>query len=348
MKSKHIVNFLTAILLAVIIGTFISVELNVSPPLAIGVTIALSVGMSFIPMPAGTKAVFLKEAFLTELIEGLKKAIDGSFLNGITDLSHLVENDKIKWNKLGNPPGVTIGPVSFPLTPNLRTDTNDSIDLYPMRTDPTAIPEDELHALPYDKNSSVMQQHKETLIEAFYKWALHAFTPDSDTTQTPVMETTGDDDGTGRRRLTVKDVIEFRKRLDKIGVGRAKLVLTPDHIADLRITDQAFANQYHNIQTGQIVPMYGFEIYQNVGYNPVFDNATLTKKAYDAAPAADDRNASVAIYNKNCFKALGSVKLYHDQPQALTEQHIIKVKAYFTAGHFDDLKGNGAIIDGRV
>jgi len=335
--------------IAFVVGATVSLGLNITPSLAIGGAVGISVVSSFLPKQAGIMpAVFLKEAFLSELVQTLNVAIDGSFLKGIQDLSSLVDNDKIKWNKIGTAPGVTFGSVSYPIPAQVRVDSNGDINLLEIRTEPTSIPETELQALPYDKKSSVFKQHKESLIEGFFKWSLHALCVDVDAAKKPVIETTGENDGTGRLRLTVKDVINIRTRLDKIGVGLAKLILTADHVGDLRLADQTFARQYHDIQSGNIVPMYGFEILQHVGYHPVFDNVTLTKKAFDAAPAGDDRNASVIIYPKNSFKALGSVSVYHDKPTALMETHYIKNLAHFISGHLDNLNGNAALIDGRI
>ncbi len=307
-----------------------------------------SIILSIVPKEKNAlQSVFLLEAFIEELKEAIVKAVDNSFLRNAQNYSNLVENNVIKWNKIGARPDVVIGSVTFPLTPTNRVDDKDSIDLYPFRTLPTSIPLEELHALPYDKKSTVFKQHKEAQIEKYLKYALHSFAPDVNTTDTPVVETTGADDGTGRKRLTVKDLIDFRLKLQLLGISECDLVLSPYHVADLQLADQAFAMQYHNITTGQIVNMYGFNIVQGIGYCPYYDNTTKNKNALEAVINTNDRDASIVIIKKTAFYAQGSVEVLYAEPEPRYQQHEISTICYNTSGLFDK-KGSAAIISGRV
>lgn len=271
--------------------------------------------------------------------------INNSFLKNVQNLSGLVDNDIIKWNKIGATPEVVIGEVTFPLTPTPREDGKGSIELIPYRTLPTSIPLQELHALPYDKKSSVFAKHKYAIAQSFLKNALHAFAPSANTSNTPVIKTTGDDDGSGRRRLLVKDLIEYSKLLKGLGVIGADLVLSANHVADLQLADQAFALQYHKISSGEIVNMYGFNILQDIGYNPVYNSTTLTKNAYGAASTVNDRDASVVIPRELAFYANGSVSVLYHEPEPRNQQHEISAVSYNTAGLFDS-KGSSVIISG--
>ncbi len=346
---KTIFNFITAMVIAVMVGGMLSVGLDINPVLAIGGTVATSVALSFVPKQSAIlSVVWLKEAYLTGLVKTLTKAINGSWLGALTDFSSLVENDKIKWDKLGTPPGTTVGPVVTPLTSTGRIDGRDEISLQEIRTDVTHITYTELHALRYDKKNSVKAQHKESLIERFFKNTLHTMSPTSDTAETPVVETTGEDDGTGRKRIKAIDIINLRTKLNKLGVGKCLLILTADHVGDLMIEDMSFLTQYNNRKDGSVIRQYNFDIYENVGYNPVYDNSTLIKKAEEAASSSEDRGASVIILKGKGFKAIGKLHPFVGEPTPKEETWTFKLLAYFVSGHLDNFKGNAAIIDGRV
>ena len=103
----------------------------------------------------------------------------------------------------------------------------------------------------------------------------------------------------------------MKKRFDEAGVpidGR-RLVLCSDHVADLLMCDQKFADQYHNYTTGKILNMYSFEIYEYMS-NPHYSNAGA-KIAFTGTPSAGQYQASIAFYTKRMFKATGTTKFYY-------------------------------------
>ena len=107
--------------------------------------------------------------------------------------------------------------------------------------------------------SRVQESHRNAIADAEFTKAAHALCPNSNTSTTPVLVTTGEDDGTGRLKLTIKDVLKLKRALDKAKVpldGR-RLVLCPDHINDLLELDQRFANQFYQYETGKITNMKG-------------------------------------------------------------------------------------------
>lgn len=337
-------SLIIALVAAFTLSSFTSLDMGA----ATMVTTGASVATSFVPSQKGIMpVVFLKEAFVSELKEAVQLIVNSSFLKNAQNLSGLVDNDVIKWNKIGAMPDVLVGPVSFPLTPVPREDDKDQISLIPYRTVPTSIPVEELHALPYDKKSTVFAKHKLAISQEFLKRTLHSFAPDGNTNNTPLFETTGGDDGTGRRRMTMADLINYAAKLKTLGVVNPDLVLSASHVADLQLTDQAFAMQYHNIASGKIINMYGFNIMQDIGYNPVYDNSTLQKKAYGAVGAVDDRDASVVIVKGQSFYAQGSLTIFYDEPETTWQEHRISELSYNCSGLFE-AKGSSAIISGRV
>ena len=75
-----------------------------------------------------------------------------------------------------------------------------------------------MYALAYDKIALVKDSHAEALAELKIQKAIHALAPSGNTAAMPVLLTTGEDDGTGRRRLVWKDLVDFKKKLDLLHV----------------------------------------------------------------------------------------------------------------------------------
>ena len=150
-----------------------------------------------------------------------------------------------------------------------------------------------------------------------------------------MIKTTGEvEDGgaTGRKRLTRHDIIEMKKRFDLMSVpteGR-RLVLCPEHIADLLEMDQKFAEQYYNYASGRISMLYGFEVYEYVA-GPVY-NLTGAKQALGTAPVVGSiYQASVAFHTSRVFKATGSTTFYYSEakndPQY--QRSLVNYRHYF-------------------
>ena len=235
----------------------------------------------------------------------------------------------------------------YPIQSNKREDGHVIIALNMYDTENTTVTDEELHALPYDKIGDVQQQHREELEDKTAEHALYSIAPDN-TTTTPVLKTTGEDDGTGRKRLTAKDLINLKKALDKLLVpkqGRV-LVLCPDHVADLLIEDLSFKQRYQDANGGKIAnSYYGFEIYEST-YAPKYDKTTLARKPFGSADATSVE-ASVVLHKKNTVKAPGTVKRYAraaaDNPER--RENTIGFRIYWIAVAIKD-EGAAAIISG--
>ena len=233
----------------------------------------------------------------SELIKNFRH--DNTWLQELTPKPQWVNNDTIKIPKRGLAPKVLINNQVYPIQSNKREDGHVIIALNMYDTENTTVTDEELHALPYDKIGDVQQQHREELEDKTAEHALYSIAPDN-TATTPVLKTTGEDDGTGRKRLTAKDLINLKKALDKLLVpkqGRV-LVLCPDHVADLLIEDLSFKQRYQDANGGKIAnSYYGFEIYEST-YAPKYDKTTLTRKPFGSADATSVE-ASVVLHKKN-------------------------------------------------
>ena len=291
-------------------------------------------------------AVAKKELVERELIKHFRHF--GTWLEQIPSKNQWVNNDTIRLNEMGADPAVLINNNTYPIPVNSRTYSSTAISLYKYDTENTKISDDELYGLPYDKIGSVQQQHRETLEETTRMHALHSLAPASNTVDTPIIETTGEDDGTTRRRLIYKDLVTLKNKLDKLKVpkmGRV-LVLQPDHIQDLLLEDKVLQNQYQNHKEGAITNKYaGFELYEDV-YAPEYD-ASKDKLAYDSVTTGNQ--ASIVFHKKTTAKARGSVKVYRDlaENSPTTRETVMGLRLWFLAIPTRS-KGQAAIVNGAT
>jgi len=290
--------------------------------------------------------VVLRSAYIAELIKGFDN-LNEDFLANVPDHSDKVGNNVIDMTEIGADPAVLIDNHVYPLAAAQREDEGKVVSLRKMETEVTIITDDELYALPYDKKGSVLDRHKVALRMEALKLALYSFCPAGHTSDTPVLETTGSVRN-GRKMLTVDDVIKFRETLDGLGVPQdgCNMVLCNEHVADLRLIDQTFRDQYHEIKNGKIGDMYGFTIFHN-HYAPTFD-ASLAKVAYGAARLDAHKTASVAFYAPNAMKARGDAKMYY--AEAATNPRYKQNEVSFTLYFLSTPKkvtGFGALVSGK-
>ena len=292
-------------------------------------------------------AVNLNQMLVADLLQ-IFKNIKDDFMADLKDYSGAVNNDVIKFNDIGADPNVLVNNITYPISNVTRTDVGIPVSLYKLETENTKITAAEYHALPYDKNSSVMQAHVRALKEARVKLGLHSLAPaDNSNAKTPVLKTTGASTDSGRLRLTMQDLIDFKTLVDKNEDPETrKLVLCSDHINDLLSIDNVFRDRYYNIASGQLITrLLGFDIYENLR-TPKFA-PDLTKKAYGAAASSTDKNASVYFNTANAMKAIGSANVYYRDKSLDPEnrQTVIGFDMYYIISPVST-RGYGAIVDG--
>lgn len=331
-------------MLSMFIGAAFGIATHIDPVASAGVFGGLSFTMPIF-LPEGiASAVVLKSAYEAELIRGLK-SIKDDFLSRIRDRSDLVGYDVIDLTKAGARPNVLIDNSVYPIAAAQRIDEGFKLYLRKLTTEVSIITEDELYALPYDKKGSIVEDHKKSLQESYRALALYSFCAATNSATTPVLSTTGADDGTGRKRLTKADLVSFRTKLNNLGVSACDLVLCNEHVEDILLWSEAFEKQYQIISTGLVVQMFGFFLSQNQGYAPTFNGAN--KAAFGAAPAVGDVHVSVAYPAENMIKAYGSVKMYAKEPDPRYQQAEVNFNAYFIAVPKNN-EGTGVIKSGTV
>jgi hypothetical protein len=336
-RVKQLISTGVSILFAVIMGVFLSQYLNIAPVYGIGGMLLVSAGASFLPKMSGVAlAGVYREVWTGEVVRGLSHADQNGWLNGLKDQSRYVtgddESQTIHMAYLGVKPDVLINNSTYPIPVQDLNASDIAISLDKFQTKATPITDDEIYALSYDKIANVKDLHVESITENKQDKAIHALAPAGNATKTPVLLTTGEDDGTGRKRLITKDIVRLKKAFDdmKAPVAGRRLVLCPDHVNDLLTADQKFAEQYYNYTTGKIANLYGFEVYEYVS-NPYFVPATLAKKSFGSVPAVTDRMASVAFHTARAVKAAGITKMYYSEAKTdpLTQRNLVNFRHYF-------------------
>lgn len=319
-----------------LVGVIIATLLGV--PLLAGIIFMVAIGavMSFIPAPVGAlRAGVYAEIWTGELVKALREFLAGSWLDGIPDQSSIVNHDVIHLVEVGVDPDVLINNTTYPIPLQVLDDQDIAIKLDKFQTKVTPITDDELYAISYDKMSRVKESHSNAINDAKFAKAAHALCAQKNTAKTPVLQTTGDvDPQTGRRRLTVNDLVNLKEALDKLKVptSNRRLVLCPDHVNDLLRTEQVFREQYNiDRNTGKVGNLYGFAIY-TYGDNPVYTTSG-EKKAVHAAASSGEFQCSFAFYTPRVFKATGSTKMYYSEASTDPEyqRNKINFRHYFIA-----------------
>ncbi len=312
---RSIISLVIALLFAFFVGGVTGIITGL-PLIPIIGTLLLG---SFIPR---SKTGVLMDTVMVEIWTGEMLnhfRSDSSWINEIPSRDELVNNNVIHLVDVGADPEVLINNTTYPIAVVSREDEDVAISLDKFDTKNTAITDDELYAISYDKMANVITQHKEVLEEKTADKAAHALAPSVDSAETPIILTSGTSNGEtyARKRLIPQDIIRLKKKLDDLKVpkkGRI-LLLCNEHVQDLLMVDETFEKQYKNISEGTVLNMYGFRIYEYPTM-PVYKviSGVLTKKAFGAAAdPANDQAASIAFYPQRAFKAKGDLKMYYSE-----------------------------------
>ncbi|QTE22396.1 hypothetical protein [Polaribacter cellanae] len=264
-----------------------------------------------------------------------------SFLQFAKDFSPLVEYDKITMTEVGIDPEVLINNTTYPITVAERTDTALEITLDLFETENTLIRRPEAVELAYEKLESVLYGHKMNLRTTTAKKAAHAFAPNSETTFTPVIEATGDDNGDGFKRLTVNDILLLKRRYDDLDIPKEGryLVLDPKHTEDLIKIDLKSFKDITDFSKGNPKRFAGFNMLEFTK-NPKYTNA-LVKIPFGSITAGN--HSSFSFQKDEVMKADGSVKMYETKDDPKERATIVGFDKRFVALPIRN-KGIGAIV----
>lgn len=248
-----------------------------------------------------------KEVWVRQLME--KFYPDSSFLNYVKDFSALVDNDALNLAEAGIDPKVLINNKTYPIAITERKDKPIRIELNLFETENTLVRRPEAIEYAYDQLESVLMGHRNVLKAVTGAKAAHAYAPDADTTDTPLIQTTGGVYN-GRKRMTIEDILLLKERFDNndVPLEDRYLVLHPSHLTDLILFDVKAFKSITDVVNGVPNRLAGFGMLQfskmaNYG-------ADMKKKAFGAVVDPTDSFSSFAFQAGEVMKADGNVHMY--------------------------------------
>lgn len=226
---------------------------------------------------------------------------DSSWLKELTSMDHMVDNNTINLAEVGADPEVVENNATWPLTPAQRTDAGIRIPLATFDTKPTHITNVEEMETNYNKAESVSKQHASTLYKKACMSAAFNLAPQTHATNTPVLKTTGANNGKGLKALTYKDITDLSLAFDNGDLpqeGRI-LLLSPQHKADLKNED---IKLYKQMMVDGMID--GFKIYTFTG-TPKYNPTTGAKNPYGSVSG---NPSSVAFVESEAMRAMGTIE----------------------------------------
>lgn len=264
---------------------------------------------------------------------------DGSWLNELTSMDHMVDANKINLSQVGADPEVVKDNSTWPLTPTVRTDSGIEIPLATFDTKPTHVTNVEQLETSYDKCESVVRQHAEALRKNAMLSAAYNIAPSSNSTDHPVISTTGSNRGDGNKALKYKDLLKLRTAFNKANYpmeGRI-LVLSPEHEEDLLAED---VDRYNRMMTTGTVA--GFKVY--VTNHGVQYSTSGEKQAYGTTNA---QPCSFAFCKGEVMRAMGTIEGEPEQRWSDYRGWLLGFQMRFVAMPFRS-KGIGAIYSAQA
>ena len=236
---------------------------------------------------------------------------EASFLSYARDFSQYSKFDMINIADAGFDPEVLVNNTTYPIKIAERKDENLSFELDLFETENTLVRYPTEVEISYNKLESVLYSHRMVLQTTTPKKAAHAFAPNFDSEYTPVIGTSGDDDGEGQKRILLTDILKLKRRFDMLDVPADKryLVLDPRHTEDLIISDLKAFKDITDFVNGKPKRFAGFNVLEYTK-NPVFNANTMVKKSFGEVKASTDTFCSFAFSSDEVMKADGTVKMY--------------------------------------
>jgi hypothetical protein len=290
----------------------------------------------------------LKEVWIDALLENFYPGND--ILDDADDWSEWQDNDTINFGEIGADPTVEVNRTTYPIPIAGRTDTALAVSLDEFSSDSTLVKDAEQIELAYNKLQTVTAQHKDTIYTKFGDKALYNFGCTANIANTPMIDSTGADDGSGLKLITKTDIKNLAKAWDNKQYpkeGRV-LVMSPDQFWGFVDSDETLKRQYElnaqqGVVTGVLLNYYGFQIRVRTGL-PLYRKVSgvWTKQAFGASQTSNDKYAAVAyIKKKSIMKAMGSIKMYDsiDNPDYQGSYINFRLRALATAKRQKQLGG---------
>lgn len=252
-----------------------------------------------------------KEIWISQFLENFYP--ESNFLRGVTDMSGAVDANKLHIPSVGIDPKILVDNNTYPISIVSREDKDNVITLQRFETENTVVRHVEEVEYSYDKVESVIRQHKSTLLAAVTCRAAHAYAPNTNTTNTPIIPTTGEVKN-NRLTMSLDDILQLKEMFDEMNApvdGRA-LVLNPKHVSDLLRQDINLFKDITDLKDGKPTRFAGFDIY-TFSETPTYtkSGSTYTKVAFGEAKT--NYFSSIAFQKGEVMKADGDFFMF-DKP----------------------------------
>lgn len=296
---------------------------------------------------------FLQQYVAPQLLEEFRNYKDDfmGVLRGIPP--EAITADGVRFNKLINNVGFYVDNQNE-FTAKKMTGERTFVPWEKYDTDPTAVDDAEIRALPYDKRAQVRVKHAEAFKIGIRNHTLHKLAPQSDVSgKMPVIRTTGTVID-GRKRLTFADLVKYREIIGSLNLPNKEelyLVLCPEHSSDL-LLDRDGAKDfgqtlYFDAISGKVKSFLGFKFFENNAAN-IYTGAG-EKKAEGALFASGDQYASTFFYGENTAYHLDRVKILY-KPEDIDTKSAdptseFRTQTYGIIDRIEDY-GVGAIVSG--
>lgn len=250
-----------------------------------------------------------KQIWTDQIQENFYPAV--TFLTYARDFDSFVENDIINMAEAGFNPNVLVNNTTYPIVIKEREDIPLSFELDLFETENTLVRNPEAVELAYDKLESVIYGHRMALQTKTAQKAAHAYAPTEDSTDTPIVTTTGEDNGEGFKRMAIADILKLKRRFDILNVPADKryLVLDPHHTEDLLLIDLKSFKDITDFVDGKPKRFAGFNILEFT-QNPTYNATTMKKKPFGSAKESSDTYCSFAFSSDEVMRADGTVGMY--------------------------------------
>ncbi|HMI04282.1 MAG TPA: hypothetical protein VK541_17470, partial [Pedobacter sp.] len=302
---------------------------------------AVVILLSCVKMPqVSFQSTIYREIWTGEVMKFVTAALKDTFLAGIADYSKYVSNvgdeaQAIHISSMNVLPEVLINNTTYPIGIADQAIVDKLIELNKYQTVATPITDDEMYASSVKKMDLVKDRHAKAILKTMIKMALHSLAPASNTAAMPVLITTGENDGSGRLRMTMADILNLKTKADDLEIDEAsrRLVLSAEHVNDLIFEDKKLEAFFFNKTSGIIQNILSFDIHSHIS-TPYYNPATKVKLSYGATPVAtpgsESRKASVLFSMDRAAKAMGWTKMYLSEAKNDTQfqRNLVNFRQY--------------------
>jgi hypothetical protein len=254
-------------------------------------------------------AGLLKEVWTDVFMQNFFRNIE--FLKRSRDMSVFVENNTINLAEAGVNPNVLINNTTYPIPTVDFTANPIALPLDYYDTENTIVRNALQKQYSFDALSQITYQHQMTMKEKISDKTVHAWSPAQDTVNTPVFATSGADRGNGFKKFSLTDIAKMQEIFDQKKYPKAGriLVLHSSHRTDLLNEDKTLFKQFSELKSGQVLPLYGFEVYEYSG-TANYNKNTGVKIAFGAAPSANDSPSSLFYLESEVMHAEGDLEIF--------------------------------------